>query len=143
MKESDFIEYKIDNFTPSEIVETGANVEDISVDLMVAIQKFRLLVNRRVVLLSNGMTTGKHTSKLHPGGKAIDSYLHPDDGEVKIIDVFKYALEAGFKGIGIYWNGTLHSFHFDLRNSYSFWSGKKETGKEWDFYKLIKDPKDL
>ena len=143
MKESDFIEYEIDNFTPTEIVETGANVEDISVDLMVAMQKFRLLVNRRVVLLSNGMTTGKHKSKLHPGGKACDCYLHPDDGEVKVLDVFKFALEAGFKGIGIYWNGTLHSFHFDLRNNYAFWSGKKEPGHEWDFYSLIKDPKDL
>ena len=143
MEISDFTVHGIVDFSPSEIEATGAKLTDIKLPLMVAFQRFRSLMGRRVKLIFNGLTTGHHKSPLHPGGLAGDFYFDPREGPVKILLVFKAALEAGFKGIGVYWNGKSYSFHFDLRPKYAFWCGTKKPGQEWDYDKLIVDPKDL
>lgn len=137
---TDFKDHNIDNFTPGEVEDTGANLADVQLETMIAIQKYRETIRRRVKLAFNGITTGKHKSPLHPGGKAIDSYLLPEDGPIKTLDILKAALKAEFTGIGIYWNGKLYSTHFDLRPNYALWSGIKNFGeKSWDYRSLIVD----
>lgn len=143
MLESDFKDYKIYNFTKKEVEETGAKLEDVKLALMRSIQKFREYIRRRVILVENGITTGNHKSIMHPDGKAIDGTLYIEDGPINIHILFKGALEAGFKGIGIYWNGIQYSFHFDLRNNYAFWIGIKDSKKgvkKWIWKSLLQDP---
>lgn len=141
MLESDFDDSNIDNFTPKEIVTSGAELKDVKLETMIRIQKYRILIRRPVYIPENGITSGKHKAPWHPMGLAIDTWLHPKHGPIKSLDVFKCALEAGFKAIGIYWNGKLWSFHFDLRPNYAFWCGVKKYGdKRWQYHTLINDP---
>ena len=142
MKESDFIKHDIHNFTPAEVRKTGASLAHVQVETMVSLQRFREYIRRRVRLIHNGITTGGHLSPWHTLGKAIDSYLDPRDGEVKTHEVFKGAIHSGFKGVGMYWNQKVFSFHFDLRPNYAFWAGVKdeENGiEDWKWFPLITD----
>ena len=142
MKVSDFDVYEIHNFTPKEVRDTGADLRDVKKESMLAIQKFRVYIRRRVRLIKNGMTTGGHVSPYHPRGEAIDGYLDQDDGPVKTHEIIKGAIHSGFKGIGIYYNQTIHSFHFDLRPNYAFWAGVKDTSNgfdDWQWFSLIRD----
>jgi len=143
MLKSDFKKYNIYNFTSSEAEATGASLKDIQKETIISIQKFREYIRRRVLLLHNGITTGKHKAQEHPDGWAIDSYLVPGDGPINIHLIFKGALTAGFRGIGVYWNQTLYSFHFDLRPVYAFWTGVKDEKNDvvsWQWYPLLNDP---
>lgn len=143
MLDQDFITYGIASFSPKEITDTGASLESVKLETMVRLQKFRSLLGCSVHLCTNGLTTGRHNSPYHPKGLAVDFYLKIDSNSVKILDLFKASLEAGFKGIGIYYNGKAYSFHFDLRPKYAFWTGTKDGDSAWDYHKLIVDPKDL
>lgn len=140
---TDFKDYRIDNFTPAEIEDTGANLKDVQKETIISIQKFRIYIRRRVKLLRNGITTGRHKASEHPRGLAIDGYLLPEDGFIDVHLIFKGALEAGFRGIGIYWNQVLYSFHLDLRKIRAHWCGVKDTKRginTWQFYSLLNDP---
>lgn len=146
MLESDFIDHNIVDFTPKEITSTGANLEDVKLETMVRIQKYRSLIGRRVSIFKNGLTTGNHKSPYHPLGLAIDTGLYIEDGPVKPLIIFKSALEAGFKAIGIYWNGVAFSCHFDLRPKYAFWCGVKDgrgSKSNWVYHGLIVDPSQI
>lgn len=129
MKESDFDDMKITNFTKEEIESTGAKLGDVSPELIYNLDCFRKEIGRVVVLLPNGLTTGEHKSEWHGKGLAVDTALQ-DTMPVDINLVFCTVLRAGFTGIGIYWNGAAWSFHFDLRPAYTFWraiKGHRET----------------
>ena len=58
-------------------------------------------------------------------GMAVDIAFREEDGAVDIQEIFICALQAGYTGIGIYWNGIAWSFHFDLRPIYAFWTAVK------------------
>jgi len=142
MRKADFKKHHIDDFTPEEVELTGATLEGIQLRLMVSLQTFRTIMDRRVGLLVNGMTSGGHKAKEHFLGLAVDGFLYPDEGPMDIDLIFKAALTAGCKGIGIYWNGIQYSFHLDLRPEYGFWSGHKVAKnmvKTWRYVSLLKD----
>lgn len=142
MLKSDFNDHNIKNFTAAEVEATGASLGDVQLRLMLSLQAFRILIDRRVGLIPNGMTTGKHQARQHPLGLAVDGFLYPDDGPVTVTDIVKEAIIAGFHGIGIYWNGKQFSFHFDLRPDYSFWRGVKAHSdfKNWTYGSLFWSP---
>ena len=138
MIKSDF--NKIQFFTQSAIEATGSNIEDVKTELVLRYDHFRKLLNRRVYLIKNGITTGVHSSKSHSNGLAGDHYLDPADGEIDIVYSFKCALEAGFKEYGVYWNGAAYSFHLGCNKRYKFWSCKINVyGRQ--YYSLITDPR--
>jgi hypothetical protein len=138
MRESDFEKYGINHFTGEEIEETGADLKDINVDLIIALDLFRSILGYPVYLLENGMTTGSHSSWTHPAGMAVDGRTK---GKLGVDRIIKAALQAGFKGIGVYWNGQCTSFHLDIRPNYAFWAGhKKEPGVgDWTFTSLFNE----
>ena len=128
-------------FTRKEIEATGAKLADVQLSLFLRMDKFRKLLNRRVRLLNNGLTTGNHKSIEHSQGKACDCYLDPRDGKTDFYFVFKCAIDAGFNKIGIYWNGSVYSFHLASAPKSAFWSATKgKTGEPWKFASLILDP---
>jgi hypothetical protein len=132
----------IRNFTADEVTRTGAKLNDVDGSLLSAYDKFRDLVGRRVTLLPGGLTTGNHNSIWHKKGMAGDCALYEEDGPVSVSDVFKAALEAGFKGIGVYYNQIAYSFHLDLRPAYGFWARYREHREpHWHEVGLIVDPK--
>ncbi len=142
MKKSDFKDHNINDYTPEEVERTGAKLADVQLRTMIAQQTFRTILDRRVGLLVNGMTTGGHKAIQHGQGLAIDSFLYPDDGAIDTNGIFKAALTAGFKGIGIYWNGIQYSFHLDLRSEYGFWAGYKDSAKgvkNWEYVGLLSE----
>lgn len=142
MLATDFEKHNIDNFTVQEVMDTGCSLGSVDVKTMISTQRFREYVRRRVKLIENGLTTGGHKAPWHPRGLAVDSYLLPEDGPINIHLIFKGALTAGFKGIGIYWNQILWSFHFDHRPDYAFWGGVKDEPrliKEWQWYSILRD----
>lgn len=140
MEKTDFKKHGIVNYTPEEVELTGAMLADVQLRLMVSVQIFRTLADRRVGLLVNGLTTGSHKAIEHGLGLAVDGFMYPDDGLISTSDIFKHALTAGFKGIGIYWNGVQYSFHLDLRSELGFWGGYKDPTKgvkNWEYTSLL------
>lgn len=141
MREEDFDLHNITCFTPEEVRGTGADLFDISLLLMLMLQKFRKSIGRKVVLLPKGMTTGEHKSQEHRMGLAVDVAFTEQDGPVDIAVVFRSCLTAGAKGIGVYWNGSAYSVHMDLRKEYTFWGAWKAHRKNtWNYTSLLKDP---
>ncbi|GAG31695.1 unnamed protein product [marine sediment metagenome] len=142
MKASDFrlIEY----FSLKEVERTGANVPLVKFLTIFFLDKFRKAIKRRVYLLANGLNSGKHKSKKHPDGEAVDCYIK---GKLIALTVFKAAIKAGFRGIGIYWNPYKkeYRFHFHINGDYQFWSAirvRDKRGREkWKYGALIVDPK--
>jgi hypothetical protein len=135
---------QIKYFSEWEARITGASPHDLDFKMVGCYDAFRMLMNRPVIWLHNGLTTGNHKAKEHPLGQAGDSRFRPQDGEVDVQLVFKNALKAGFRGIGIYHNGKMYSFHFDIREDYAFWIGHKKPGEsKWQYSSLIFDPANL
>jgi len=142
MNLEDFKTYDIRFFTPAEITGTGALLKDIRLPTIMMVNQYRKRMNRRVVLLPDGITTGEHSASEHPKGLAVDSAFVEQDGPVDVAVVFKAAISAGAKGIGLYWNGFAYSIHLDLRNDYAFWTAiKKHQEKSWKYKPLIIDPR--
>ena len=147
---ADFAKYGIENFTPEEVMDTGAKLQDVHVETMQAIQKFRTYIRRRVCLIKNGITTGKHTARAHPAGYAIDFYLPPEDGHCNIHLIYKGCLHANFKAFGIYWNQKQYSFHGEVNNPYRYdfarWIGVKDSSKninDWQWHSLLQEPRNI
>jgi hypothetical protein len=136
MKESDW--KLIRHFQAKEVIATGASPSDVKVELFLALDKFRDKVGSPVFLIRDGLTTGKHSSPGHKNGTAVDGFLRDT---VRADTLFKAALESGFRAIGIYWNGTVLSFHLELDTEYRFWVGRKKKGAaSWTYGELIIDP---
>ena len=141
MKLREFEDYGITDFTPREVSAVGSHIKDLQLSLMVAAQRFREDLDRRVKILS--LTGGGHVAgSYHYMGRAMDVFLYAKDGEILIGDVFKAALNAGFNGVGIYWNGKCWSFHLDVRSKLGFWSAyKKKDERKWTYIPLTLDVK--
>ena len=134
---------KIDNFDQEEIENTGANIKDVQLELLLRYDNYRKLLGRRVYFLRNGLTTGSHDSETHYLGLAGDSCLDPRDGPIDGNLYFKCPVEVGYKGYGQYYNGFENSFHLDCRQNYGFWTGVPDGKGNWKFGSLIVDPKNL
>jgi len=141
MERMEFVTYDIKNFSPKEIENTGAKLKDIKADTILCLQRLRTLISRKIILLKNGLTTGIHTAKEHPEGRAVDVFI----GGVGIdCSIIYHALQAGFRGIGFYYcsETDLYSFHFDL-GEIRFWGAAKNKKDEpWKYFTLLKDPKE-
>lgn len=146
MLRQDFQDWNIRHFTPEEIEATGADLKKVQVVLVAAMDRFREILGRPFKLIKDGMTTGHHKAPEHAAGLAVDGFVPGLDGVADPItaeDVLKAALKAGFHGIGVYWNGGIYSFHFDLRPDFSFWTGTKSPSVPgWNYGKLINDPRE-
>lgn len=140
MIRQDFIDYNITVATPERIEETGANLRDVNLFTILALQRFYDLINIKIFVLVNGLTSGKHSSTLHSRGLAVDIAF--DGKKIDIYFIWKCAIEAGFKGIGIYWNDVAYSMHLDLRKNFGFWSGwKSHREKVWHYGGIFADPR--
>lgn len=124
-------------FTKKEIETAGSDIKDICVHAFEKLVHFRALIDTPVHFVFNGITTGNHKSSGHPEGKAFDIRV----SRATSYDVFKNAINAGLKKIGIYWNGKTYSYHLEDAPA-AFWQGKKtKPGKgSWKFSPLIKNP---
>jgi hypothetical protein len=124
----------IRNFTKKEIEATGASLSSVKYQLMSGLDQVRIKIRRRIILLKNGLTTGIHSSIFHPNGLAVDFVLDERDGKVTNHEIYllvRSAIDAGFKGIGIYKNTKGYiSFHLDMRDYLTIWKGvPDESGK--------------
>jgi hypothetical protein len=142
MKIKDFADYGIQKVTPEDITGTGAPLDSVNVFLILRAAEFVNRCGLPVVWLPNGLTTGHHQATWHPRGLAWDLAFNTDQRRVKMYDLWKLAIEVGFKGIGIYWNGVAYSMHLDLRPSLAMWGGSKIAGSEWDYFSVFLDPRD-
>jgi hypothetical protein len=125
MNEQDFQTYGIIDFTPADIVSTGASLESVDVRMIKILQAFRTPIGKRIGLLYNGLTTGSHRSIEHSSGRAVDFYFLDGLTKDEINPVVWVMIRSGFNGIGVYWNGQAFSFHGDLRENPAAWAGKK------------------
>ena len=117
MKSEDF--NKLPNFTELEVGRTGANFGDVEFDTMLCLQMVRSELGLVIRLIKNGLTTGKHQSKTHHDGKAVDFHF---DVYVSPIKVIVAMIQSGFKGIGVYKNAKgFYSYHGDTRSEFGCW----------------------
>ena len=139
MKPEDF--KNINYFTQKEIEQTGAKIEDVDLSTLSSLDDLREFLGIPTHLMFNGVTTGNHKSEGHPKGKAIDCHMREYPYYYK---VFQAALKFGFNKIGIYFNGSIYSYHLEKSFVPAFWTGvKKPAMKHWEYGPLIIDPKDL
>lgn len=132
------------HFTAEEIESTGAKLADVKYLLFQRMDKFREDIKRSVHPLHNGITTGSHKSAEHPDGRACDFYLDAADGPVDAYYTYKRLIDAGFNRIGVYYNGSVWSFHAAYGPRSGFWSGRKKArGTPWVYDKLRFDLPDL
>jgi len=141
MKAKDFQDYGIQNVRAQDITGTGAPLDSVNVFLVRRLDEFVGRAGVKVVFLPNGLTTGVHRSTWHPRGLAADIAFDVDQDEVDIYALWKLAIEVGFRGVGIYWNGVAYSMHLDLRPRLAFWGGSKAQGGPWDYSGVFTDPR--
>jgi hypothetical protein len=136
MTEQDFKDFGIHYFTPAEVRATGANLHDVQPRLLQHADRFRRAIEQPVHLIKNGLTSGFHKSQLHSMGLALDGYVQ----DFQPMDVLKCALEANFRGVGLYCRASRGwvSFHLDLRQDIGFWVGAKKKGcRHWEYTSLV------
>lgn len=139
MRTEDFDLYGIRHFVPGEVTRTGARLEDVSAILIWRLDEFRHILGVPVVLLS--LTTGEHYSEYHPSGLAADVAFHDMESVPGVGSMHRAALDAGFRGIGIYHNGISYSMHLDLRPERGEWvAWKRHRESSWNFGGLTVDP---
>ena len=121
-----------------EIIATGGTVAGVSLLLFQRLDNLRENIGLPVMLLPGGLNSGHHISNtdVHAQGLAADFYF------TQSIDynlVFWAMIDAGFKGIGLYWNGTAPSYHADVRPTAKTarWIGlAKPPATEWTYLGL-------
>lgn len=136
MKPSDFDH--ITHFTKEECLKTGANISKLKIDWFHHADMFRDLIDCPVKLIC--LNTGKHeVGSRHYSGDAGDVLLLKPRIIPEVLDA---ALQAGFRGIGVYWNGVAYSYHLDIgRTLVTLWQGRKKKGDQvWRYGPLIMDP---
>lgn len=114
-------------FPPSEVERTGANFLDVDPYSYGLLNCMRERLGIPMYLIRNGITTGKHRARQHAQGKAFDFHLNGKGTPDRVVYA---ALHAGFRGIGVYWNGRAHSYHVDTRENYTFWKAER-VGPDW------------
>lgn len=141
MKVQDFRDFDVRHVKAADVTATKAPLDSVNLYLILHLDDFIGRCGLPVVLLPNGLTTGTHRASWHPRGLAADVAFGIKQEDVKIYDLWKLAIECGFKGVGIYWNGVAYSMHLDLRPVLSTWGGVKTTGADWAYYSLFNDPR--
>lgn len=140
MTKNDFESIK--NITPESVIQSGARIEDVQFLTIHQLDTTSILLNRTIIILPNGLTSGKHSSPLHPRGLAVDFCLREVDGEIDPQDIVFNLVVAGFRGIGVYHNGAAYSFHADIRKDFGSWSRwRKHREVKWKEQALINDPR--
>ena len=126
-------------FRPKEITDTGATLGSVQLMLIQHLDNFRAILGCPVRLIKNGLTTGRHASKMHVNGLAADVTMDTIEPNA----VLRAALEAYFRGIGFYArNSKWVSVHLDLRPEYAFWRGVKHGNETaWRYLPLVEIPK--
>lgn len=126
-------------FSAREVEPLLDPARPLDADLFLVLDDFRDMVECGVKLLS--LNGGTHTAgSQHYKGKAVDFVLLKERDPLQVAHRM---LDAGFRGIGIYWNGAAYSYHGDLRERHASWTGWK-TGlphSEWVYGKLLRDPR--
>lgn len=126
----------IKHFSPMEVRATGAKLEDVQFVTIHCLDRLRTILGKPIKLLRNGLTTGKHSSKLHGQGKAVDFYV-VDIEEHDIIKLLLAASSIGFTDMGVYKNTQgVYSFHLGLGSNYKTWSATKDSHGNW-VYKAL------
>jgi hypothetical protein len=133
-----------------DVVATGGDYAGVSKDLINAINVLMAALPSEcsIVFLKNGFNSGKHDGEYHLKGMAVDFAIEVSREKDKcvlsnseIFNVIAKMILSGFDGIGVYWNGKVHSFHGDVRGEYAQWSAvKTDTGK-WKYMALIDNPR--
>jgi len=108
-------------------------------DTMDKLQVFRTDVNECIDIIDINRLSHDAKYGYHPKSRAVDIFIH-NINKYNIDAIVEKALNAGFKGVGVYRNHIgVYSFHLDTRNSYVFWRGeKKEQYDSWTYSNLIK-----
>ena len=133
MNAQDLKDFKIDNFPASEWTNSGAKLEDVNICTAVCLQKFRLDIDEVVDILHNGVTSGKHSARAHPEGRAVDVFVH---NVIDPMDIVISACNVGFTAVGVYYceETGLYTFHLEI-GPRRFWRGwKKKKSDSWTFY---------
>jgi hypothetical protein len=116
-------------FTVDEIESTGAKFEDVDSESLICLDKLRAFLGCPIYLLTGGITTGKHVAIEHSQGRAFDWYTSADLLWHKTVG---HAVDAGFRGIGYYWNGKKYSWHTDTRRLCTLWMAEKNiSAGDW------------
>ena len=118
-------------FSDKEIQSTGANPKDLDPVFMTRLSHVRREFNKFFILLPNGLTTGNHSSKLHPKGRACDFTIPNLSGEGDILRLYHLCRRHGLNGFGYYKNHIgVYSFHVDDRETPTIWYGTKEKKED-------------
>lgn len=125
------------HFSEAEIIATGGNIAGLSFLLFQRLDQIRDWTGP-IKLLPGGLNSGQHISNVdvHAQGLAADWYY---DNPLAPTFVFRAMIDAGLKGIGIYWNGAAYSFHGDVRPTERivYWFGvKKSPAEDWQYLPL-------
>lgn len=101
------------------------------------LQIFRTVINKPITIIDiSKLNHAKYG--YHPKSRAVDIFIH--DITTNDVDyIVETALNAGFKGVGVYINqDNILSFHFDTRNQFAFWRGtKSKRYSSWTYTNLI------
>ena len=145
MKKSDFIKYNLDKVTCQEVENTGTDLENVELQLILKVHEWRLDHGYRIGLLYNGINSGSHSSEEHPKGQALDCFIYNDDNTtIDIQKVFRSARKIGFSSIGIYYceETNIYCIHLSIGNRYVEWCAFKNKKKDkWKYRRLIVDPR--
>jgi len=138
----------LDNFTYREVERTGAKIKGVKFRTMWTLQLVRTKTKKAIRLMANGLNSGDHKSKEHAAGEAVDFAVSGVKTFAQVVKVIYAMLEAGFRGIGVYWNGHAYSFHGDV-GAIRTWAAIRIESKgvprktEWKYYALLVDPSKL
>ena len=129
------------NFSAREIQRAGGKLAGIDFASFMVLQAWRTAIGQPVKFQKNGINSGDHDSEEHPDGKAFDVYTVRRITFRTVRRLVYLALKCGFRGIGIYHNGTMYSFHLDTGENRGWVARKKRRGRRWSYYPMIVDPK--
>ncbi len=139
---ADFDDENISCCTAEQIEATGAELSDVNCETILSLDQFARIAEVHVDLLCNGLTSGVHDSREHAEGLAVDFVVRLSQGTRP--DVRHYVpilYNVGFRGVGVYWNGTAYSFHADIGDTFRQWAWEKRPGQTgWMKRALIVDP---
>jgi hypothetical protein len=129
--------------TEKMISDAGGNWKGLKQELIDSIDAlFHAFLGRAEIhIVQNGLNSGNHDGKYHPLGMAVDFYLSFTGKEVPLFEIIALMIFSGFRGIGVYWNGKIISFHGDVRDEFAQWKAVKGPDGKWIYTALINDPR--
>lgn len=123
----------IEHFSRIEVECTGANIDDINVDLIHRLDLLRKRCGLPIELVSNGITTGNHNSKGHRTGNAVDVRIRSVNSSNHALKIMLMATSVGFSAIGVYKNSAgFYNFHFEIDKTFRVWGATMKDSGSWD-----------